>query len=125
MFLAVCLIVIINGLLLAGNAWDYLWGKWEEKRNPANYFIFTPTNLTVSVNGTQQVWQVLSGTNLIMGLRVKLKNQELDAGSTVKFNEMIFHLGTNIWLLRQSGVEYPDFQGAIPNDNPINHEIRK
>ncbi len=97
----------------------YLWGKWEEKGNPKTFAVFTSTNITLSVNGTQEVWKVVDGTGLITGLKVICGDQTLEAKSTVKFNEMIFHIGRRMWLLRQAGSKNPDFEGELPNQ-PVN-----
>jgi len=64
---------------------DYLWGKWEDKRHPQTFFVFSPTNIVASVNGTQEVWQVVGGTNIILGLTVTRADQKVEATSTVKF----------------------------------------
>lgn len=66
-------------------------------------------------NGTQEVWKVVEGTGLITGLKVTHGDQTLEAKSIVKFNEMIFHIGRRMWLLRQAGSKNPDFEGELPN----------
>jgi uncharacterized protein (TIGR03067 family) len=95
--------------------WDYLWGKWEEKGNPQTFFVFSLTNLVSSVNGTQEVWQVVVGTNLVAGLTVTKGAQKVEAKSIVKFNEMIFHLGQRSWLLKKVGSNDADFREELPN----------
>jgi hypothetical protein len=113
--LACIAVLLTSGAVVLAGGWDHLWGKWEQKGNPKNYFLFSPTNVVASLNGTQEVWQVLGGTNLVMGLTVTRAGQKVEAKSTVKFNEMIFHLGQRAWLLRQAASKDPDFGGALPN----------
>lgn len=88
---------------VADGGWEYLLGKWEAKGNPKTFAVFTRTNITVSVDGTQEVWRVVGGTGLITGLTVARGDQTVSAKSTVKFNEMFFHLGTRMWMLRLAG----------------------
>jgi hypothetical protein len=116
---ATCLLVLVtNGVVVLAGGWNDLWGKWEEKRDPRTFVVFSPTNIVVSVSGTQEVWQVVGGTNLVTGLTVARAGKNVEAKSMVKFNEMIFLLGERSWLLRQAGSKDPDFGGEWPNPPP-------
>ena len=114
---AVCVALLVSvSTSVADDVWNYLWGKWEEKGNPTTFAVFTRTNITLSVNGTQEVWKVVGGTGLITGLTVSRGDQQIEAKSAVKFNEMCFDLGTRMWLLRLAGstnIALPP--GEIPN----------
>jgi hypothetical protein len=80
---------------------DPAWGKWTQKNDPGTAVEFTASNITVSVHGTQEVWTVVAGTNVVTGLTVRRGDTVLKAGCAVKFNEMFFHLGDRSWALRQ------------------------
>lgn len=103
------------GTLVPDGDRDCLWGKWEDKTNPKTFFVFGPTNIVASISGMDEVWQVVGGTNLVLGLTVTRAGQQAEAKSIVKFNEMIFHLGQRTWLLNKAGSKSPDFGGELPN----------
>ena len=108
---------ILGGLISMADGWDYLWGQWDEKRNTETSVVFTPTNITISVNGSQEVWTVIGGTNLVDGLTVQRGDQKLEAKSSVKLEEMMFHCGQRSWLLRKAGSKDTEGTGKATNQS--------
>lgn len=113
--LAWLFVLAVGGVTGLAGGWDYLWGQWESKGNPPTVVVFTPTNLTVTVNATQEVWQVVGGTNLVLGLTVSRAGTQVTAQAAVKFDEMVFSLGERQWVLKKVGSRAPDFGGELPN----------
>ena len=117
LFPMVIMAIISGGLISMADGWDYLRGQWDEKRNTETSVVFTSTNITISVNGSQEVWTVIGGTNLVDGLTVQRGDQTLEAKSSVKFDEMVFHCGQRSWLLRKAGSKDAEGSGKTPNQS--------
>jgi hypothetical protein len=76
------------------------------ERNDTNTFvIFASSNITISVNGTQDVWMV--SADKTSGLVVSRNGVTNKAVMVTKFNERIFQLGDRCWVLRKEGSGSP------------------
>lgn len=105
-------------LSAAASGWDNLWGTWEG-RNSSDKVVLTPTNITITTSGTQEVWDVKSGTGIITGMQVSRNGTNVAAQGSVKLNHMIFHIGERIMVLRKAGTEDMKF---APGKAPNRHE---
>lgn len=111
----------------SASGWDYLWGTWEQRNDPTVTVILTPSNITISASGTQEVWVVTNGTGIVTGMQVSRNGKTVEAKGSVKFNHMIFHIGDRTMVLRKTGTEDIKFApGEEPNKpEQINKPVRE
>ena len=86
-------------------------GKWIDTRDTNTFVIFTPTNITISVNTTQEVWNIFSKTNRADGVFASRDGVTNKVVRATKFNETILRIGDRHWVLRKEGT---DMSGVRP-----------
>ena len=99
------LLVSLNAAVASSDAADDAWGKWIQKGDTNTFVVFAPSNIAISVHGTQEVWRVSADqTEGLFASRNGVTNEVFMA---TKFNERIFRLGDRHWVLRREGRDMP------------------
>src|SRR6476646_8828326 len=100
--LAIIITILFAAASARGQIRDTFIGSWRSK-NPSEDMLvqFERARIILRRGGTNQIFVVKDGTDLVMGLTVQCNGQTLKAKASYKFDEMFLDLGEKKYFIKK------------------------